>query len=396
MKRSNSMCLLRSLAAAVLGSVSLSAQEPTAEAQLQDIPRILRAYDIKDLVKTPLMRKRAVAEQPAKQVRKDKPSSKDVSSLTKDQARLLEHFDLKADGERGVLPAPKAKPDDRQAKSLARLIREFCEPELSARDIVESVGAEGLVVRAPQAAHNWIARFLNLQRKQRESLILIEVTLYDMTLPQFDARIAPVLRANAARVAQSGGAKNSAMLRKGKATSEFLRSLDRAPINKMIAPSVLAQNAQSNIVILALDQISYVKDFEIEISKDGSGALIADPIVDTVVDGFRFAGDVAQLPNGRIGLSFEMSMAEVKRPIAKMTSKLAGLKTNVTIQLPEVVLAKLQTSFESDEKSLALFALPPRGKQRNVAIVSLRRIHPEGQDAKRALDEKPGKSWRRR
>lgn len=362
----------------------LRAQAPGAA---QGEARILRAYDVKDLIRPPSLRKApntnarsasapndaspgAGASDAASNARKLGTTKVEVRG---DKNPLLEHFGL--DGtklaSKGKGAREKRKQDTSQVDGLVRLIRAFCTPELASDDLVDAVGARGLVVRAPLAAHEWVARFLAGLRRNKKTLLYLEFQLLSMSKAQYDARITPVFRA---AVRAQPAEEEHVILRPGARTTKFLESLLSAPqIDSLLLPRVVLNN-DTGVTIQSLNQVAYIKDFKVEASKDGK-ALVADPVVGVVHDGERFYGNAAILPNGRLGLDFELSISKLKRPIAEFKTQLPIEGSSpVTIQLPEVTVSRLVTSFECRPNDIAIFGLPALGEKRSVLVAQMRTI----------------------
>ena len=211
-------------------------------------------------------------------------------------------------------------------------------------------------------------------------MISIELRMFEMSPAIFRARFAPVITAQQRALRRQQRAANArdqfAILKDSKETQAFLESVHKVKgIARTSAPRVLARGT-SEVRVWTGESVSYVKDFDFELSKDGSGSFIADPVVDVVHDGMSFDASCATLPNGKIGLDFILVQSDLKRPIKQMKAKVLGAK-EVTIELPEVHLAKLATSVEFGKGQTAMFALPPLGQKRVVAMIRVEAIDPK-------------------
>ena len=112
-------------------------------------------------------------------------------------------------------------------------------------------------------------------------------------------------------------------------------------VEMVTAPRLLVHNtARSNLSVL--NQVAYVKDFDVEIAQAAS---IADPIVGVVPDGVVL--DVRPVVSAdRRFLTLEMrpTVATLQRPIGTFTTSLGVSGNSVTIQLPELEIARVRTS----------------------------------------------------
>ncbi len=86
--------------------------------------------------------------------------------------------------------------------------------------------------------------------------------------------------------------------------------------------------------VQVVNQISYVKDFEIQVVQ---GAAIADPVIDVIQEGIVLETSFLAEPDGRVLRgSAEVKLSAVVRPIREVTTKLALGGSAVTFQKPEV------------------------------------------------------------
>ncbi len=91
-----------------------------------------------------------------------------------------------------------------------------------------------------------------------------------------------------------------------------------------------------------LNQITYIQDFDVEVAL---ASFIADPVIGVISDGIVLdvRPTIAQ-DRKTVSLELRPTIATIKRPIAEFTSSLAGLTTPITIQLPELQVASVNTT----------------------------------------------------
>ena len=111
-------------------------------------------------------------------------------------------------------------------------------------------------------------------------------------------------------------------------------------IELVSAPGVLVSNTgRANLSVL--NQVTYVKDFDVEIAQAAS---IADPIVDVIQDGVILdVRPVVSADRRFITLELRPTIATLRRPIREEITTL-GSQNAVTIQLPELDIQKVRTS----------------------------------------------------
>ncbi len=101
----------------------------------------------------------------------------------------------------------------------------------------------------------------------------------------------------------------------------------------------MTNTGRANLTVL--NQVVYVKDFDVEIAQAAS---IADPIIDVVQDGVILdVRPVVSADRRFITLEVRPTIATLTRPIREKSTTL-GSQASVTIQLPELELQRLRTT----------------------------------------------------
>lgn len=121
----------------------------------------------------------------------------------------------------------------------------------------------------------------------------------------------------------------------------ILRAVSKSERVEIVsAPSILVANTgRSNLTVL--NQVVYVKDFDVEIAQAAS---IADPIIDIVQDGVILdVRPVVSADRRFITLELRPTIAELKRPIAQFVTTL-GSQNSVTIELPALEIQRVRTT----------------------------------------------------
>ena len=121
----------------------------------------------------------------------------------------------------------------------------------------------------------------------------------------------------------------------------ILRAVSKSERVELVsAPRILVSNTgRANLTVL--NQVVYVKDFDVEIAQ---GASIADPIIDVIQDGVILdVRPVVSADRRFITLELRPTIATLRRPIRERATTL-GSQNSVTIQLPEVDIQRVRTS----------------------------------------------------
>jgi type II secretory pathway component GspD/PulD (secretin) len=111
--------------------------------------------------------------------------------------------------------------------------------------------------------------------------------------------------------------------------------------NVLRAPRLAVYNTQrANLTLV--NQVTYVKDYDVEVAQT---AYIADPIVDIVQDGLVLDVRPTVSHDRRyVTLELRPTVAVLGRPIRTFVTPLAGLTTTVTIELPELQYRSAETT----------------------------------------------------
>ncbi len=116
------------------------------------------------------------------------------------------------------------------------------------------------------------------------------------------------------------------------------KNLDTSLVN---APRLtIFNNQRANLTLV--NQIAYVKDFDVEVAQT---AFIADPIIDVVQDGLTL--DVRPtISHDRKYVTMEVhpTLATLMRPIRTFETNLSGISTPVVFELPEINYSQASTT----------------------------------------------------
>lgn len=131
----------------------------------------------------------------------------------------------------------------------------------------------------------------------------------------------------------------------------ILRAVSKSERVELVSnPRILVSNTgRANLTVL--NQVVYVKDFDVEIAQAAS---IADPIIDVVQDGVILdVRPVVSADRRFITIELRPTIAELTRPIREVSTTL-GSQASVTIQLPELEIQRVRTSIPMPDGSTVL------------------------------------------
>lgn len=244
--------------------------------------------------------------------------------------------------------------------TLADLARAFLEPAFDReRDRVEATATGTVIAQLTPAGHAWLAKFLELQRAN-DCLIDSQFQLLTGPNGAFDALVPK--DAGFARISAADAAEFVAKAQAGESCEVVL------------APRLVTFNRQKG-TLSVLDQVSYVKDWTIELVEPGHRA-IAEPNVDVVQSGLVLELRGVVLDPTGIGAQIELTQASVEQPIPtrKIRLPIAG-STEVEIGLPQVQRVGLRANVALEPGSVAILRAPFQEDGREaVVLLQLTRV----------------------
>ena len=149
--------------------------------------------------------------------------------------------------------------------------------------------------------------------------------------------------------------------------------LERKGVEVLASPTLL-QYALTSSHIESLNKTAYVKDYEVQVA---SAAFIANPVIDTVEEGWRLQTSVTRLRGGVLGVSLNVSIRELQRPIKTYKTAL-GVGSEVEIQLPDLIQTGIETAIRLPSDVEMLLLLPSMLGRRYLALVSITEVDLDG------------------
>ncbi len=121
----------------------------------------------------------------------------------------------------------------------------------------------------------------------------------------------------------------------------IVRAISKSERIELVTAPRLTVHNTSRANLSVLNQVAYIKDFDVEIAQAAS---IADPIVEVIQDGVILdVRPVVSADRRFVTLELRPTIAQLKRPIEERVTTL-GSQNSVTIMLPEVEIQRVRTS----------------------------------------------------
>lgn len=242
--------------------------------------------------------------------------------------------------------------------SLAHCLCSFIQPALLRNEDVQIVGGSHLVATARPEQHAWIVRFLEGQILRLPEQIFIETKILTIEALRF----ASLEIGDQPRIF-SGGAE----------LENFRKSLaedNDGIIDEVIAPKLITFGLQ-DFQMYVTKPITYVKDFDVEIV---DGAILADPVLETIEDGIRFGGRVVNLGDGVIGVSCKLTLTKVEQPIQIVEIELGDTGLKGEIQLPKIEKLEIDATAVIPDSGAAIFPGPEIDGRHTLVLISVKVI----------------------
>jgi hypothetical protein len=232
------------------------------------------------------------------------------------------------------------------AQHTADVLRRFVEPPLGPDDDLKPLGARWLALLGSPDQVASLDRLWRTATSRRADLIDIELRLYTVEAKAFAG-----LKAKLVAVERPGGIGYEIVAEKDEAKA-LTTAIEAAAGETLVAPRLAVLPLQFATMAVK-NQVSYVKDFTLTRAGDQT---IADPVVDVVWDGHSIDVISAWQPDGLLGVSVDVQLQELQRPIAQFeTTLLTGLPP-VQIQLPRVTGVRLRQTAVLGVDSLTALA----------------------------------------
>ena len=227
-------------------------------------------------------------------------------------------------------PLPTETGKFESVQELEEIASRFCQPPLDPKFERMQADDQGwLVCYLRPEQHEWLARFIELQEVgARDWIANVETHWFTLS------------NAEVGKLKLSG----SALLMDDAAQAEqWLARLKAASGQYLVAPKVSAFPGQ-HAEISTLNQISYVKEYKLEIVEPGRQE-IADPVVDVIQEGQSMTLRVLQAGDQLYGLRLSCSSAQLERPIPRRRFKLSPAHPNeVEVAMPQLRTAQVDAT----------------------------------------------------
>ena len=243
--------------------------------------------------------------------------------------------------------------NERLAAWAQRFMQPSWDPETNR---IECLASTELLLQATAEQHAWVARWLQLLASETPGFMSVSTTILE--LPRGDLESLELGRpmgvATAAEARLLVGARQGAAERKG--------------WNLLSAPRTMTRPFEKATVSI-LNQIAYIKEFEVNMSPDGA-SLVVDPIISVVQEGLSLDLCCGPIESGVLGLTVTLDRASVETPIASRKLRVSTHPpTEVEVQTPLVDHVKQSTWHRVPDGGLIYFTTPSDEADRDLLFL---------------------------
>jgi len=144
--------------------------------------------------------------------------------------------------------------------------------------------------------------------------------------------------------------------------------MDAKDVEIVSAPQ-LALGLRSNASVSVLNQVSYVKDYELRIVEPAHQELL-DPVIDVVEEGIVVDLVGVPMPGGTVDFNIDVNYSQLTRPIPTFKTRIgAGDAHEVEVSLPEVSKVNINALISMRPGSSALIASAAPDKTRDFIVL---------------------------
>jgi hypothetical protein len=237
---------------------------------------------------------------------------------------------------------------------LVRAIREYLRPKLLlGLDEVRELPGGTLVVTATAEQHEWIRRFLELQRRSEAPRLMFNTKQ---------------LRATKSELEALGLDGPTQMLPDEQHADQFIAKIESAGIETLASPRFLI-GAGTPAYMDLFNEVAYVKRYDVVYVHPGPEAIV-DPVIDVIKEGTHCELAGIEIEPGLYALEIEFERTEIERPIPTKEVRVTINATPVTISQPVVLTSQLSSTVLLRDGAGVWFRIPD-GEQELLVIVKL-------------------------
>lgn len=272
--------------------------------------------------------------------------------------RILQMFDLRETRHEEMQSAVLM--NGSTSDEVVAVLRQFIDPPLRPGDDIKAIGPDWVAVLADEERIASVERVFQTAKKHRNDLLTIEIRMLDFKTDAFHKHLGKEL----VKVERGETTTYESVVGEDKAKAFVKKCIDRAHAS-LAAPTLSVMPLQLATVSV-VTQVPYIRDFTVQRSND---AAIADPVVDKTWEGHKTKVIATFLPDGLIGMSCDVQVQELHRPIPEAKITVVKGAQPVTIQLPRTSGVRLANVAELTPGSLVVLAAERRDGTFMVAIV---------------------------
>lgn len=240
------------------------------------------------------------------------------------------------------------------AERLGQAVRDFVEPAWRGEvNVLQHAGSSSLVVSGTQEQHKWIASFLTGVRQVGDQMLFGQV--HYIEVPR-------------GHLSKLGVTTPTSLLWTDEVQKLLKRAMLAEDVSVMNGPRVLMRPATTASVSI-LTEVAYVKSYDVRLIAPEQ-VLIADPVIDTVQEGYTLVLSGVPLPGGLYGATIKFDRSAIQRPIETREIRLAtNPESTATISSPVVTHVSISSKVLMELGQSVAFSTPANDEDRDLLVV---------------------------
>jgi len=256
----------------------------------------------------------------------------------------------------GRTPAElRAEQRSRVSNRLLAAIRTYMKPAWSAEQNTKSVYlGDSLAMSATKEQNEWIGSFLANLRQHPGRMLGSRVVYFE------------VPRGQLSTLGVEG--PTTLLVAEGAREKLIQKAKEMEGVHLLMSPEVILRPI-SDATVSVQKQVAYIKSYEIKMIEPGN-ALIADPVIDTISEGYVLKLSCTPLPGGLHGTSIEFNRTAIERPIPTRTIRLATApESEGTISSPVVTRVAVKSDVLLGSGQSIAFSTPANDDEKDLLVI---------------------------
>ena len=237
---------------------------------------------------------------------------------------------------------------------LGSTLRTYMKPVWKEKaNAMEIIGGRNMLMTGTEEQHAWVNRFLQNLRDKPDQMMFGTVRYIEVPRGQL----------------KKYGLEFATTLLEEKQVEDLLRkAMASEDVDILSGPRVLVRPI-CEATVSVLEEIAYIKTYEIRMIEPDK-VLLADPVVDTVAEGYVLKLACTPLPDGLYGTAIDFNRSSIQRPIPTREIRLATEpESKGTISSPAVTRISVSSTVLLEDGQSVAFTTPANDDEKDLIVI---------------------------